>query len=158
MAESPSDLDSPLLLHSYSSFASEPEFIVDITTEEQQEQHQPDNPSEVQPPSDERNPFDFLRASPLSLPPPTPADPFRNHTPNIEGFYEWAKIIICLPIAVARLVVFGLCLAVGYVATKVALAGWKDRQRPMPRWRGGIMWITRICSRFILFSFGSDFL
>lgn len=48
----------------------------------------------------------------------------------------------------------GLCLAIGYVATKVALYRWKDKENPMPRWRCRIMWVTRISARFILFSFG----
>ncbi|KAK1295851.1 Lysophospholipid acyltransferase LPEAT2 [Acorus calamus] len=151
-AEPPSDLDSPLLPQWYSAGESEPEVIVVITSDEEQQQQQ--KPSENVIASDYGNPFDFLGASLPSLPPPTPADPFRNHTPNIEGLYEWAKTIVCLPIAAVRMVMFGLCLAVGYVATKVALEGWKDRESPMPRWRQGIMWITRLCSRFILFSFG----
>ncbi|KAK1261802.1 Lysophospholipid acyltransferase LPEAT2 [Acorus gramineus] len=151
-AEPPSDLDSPLLPQSYSAGESEPEVTVVIAGDEEQQQQQ--KPSENVIASDYGNPFDFLGASLPSLPPPTPVEPFRNHTPNIEGLYEWAKTIVCLPIAAVRLVMFGLCLAVGYVATKVALEGWKDRESPMPRWRQGIMWITRLCSRFILFSFG----
>ncbi|PKU62541.1 lysophospholipid acyltransferase LPEAT2 [Dendrobium catenatum] len=102
---------------------------------------------------EESNPFEFIRAPAFSLPPPTPIDPFRNHTPSM-GVYEWCKVVVCLPIALARLVLFGLALALGYLATKIALYGWKDRQRPMPRWRCRFMWVTRICARCILFSFG----
>lgn len=88
------------------------------------------------------------------MPGPTTLDPFRNHTPSIEGLYEWVKILVCLPIAALRLVLFGLCLAVGYVATRCALQGWEDKQNPMPKWRCRLMWITRLCTRCILFSFG----
>ncbi|XP_059651494.1 lysophospholipid acyltransferase LPEAT2 [Cornus florida] len=100
------------------------------------------------------NPFEFIGARGFSVPGSTTVDPFRNQTPRIEGVYEWLKMVICLPIALIRLVSFGLCLMVGYVATKVALQGWKDKQNPMPRWRCRLMWITRICTRCILFCFG----
>lgn len=66
-----------------------------------------------------------------------------------------------MPVAVARLVLFGLAIAIGYAATWVALRGWTDsRERPregagpMPAWRRRLMWVTRISARFILFSFG----
>ncbi|XP_059456277.1 lysophospholipid acyltransferase LPEAT2 [Corylus avellana] len=100
------------------------------------------------------NPFEFLGSKGLDVPGPATVDPFRNGSPRIDGLYEWVKILVCLPIAVARLVLFGVCLVVGFLATKVALQGWKDRQSPMPRWRSRIMWVTRICARLILFSFG----
>lgn len=101
------------------------------------------------------NPFSFLGVTcPPSVPATSSIDPFRNHTARIEGVYEWAKIVLCLPIAAARLVVFGLALLVGYMATKAALAGWKDRQNSMPKWRCRVMWVTRICTRCILFAFG----
>ncbi|PKA66348.1 Lysophospholipid acyltransferase LPEAT2 [Apostasia shenzhenica] len=103
----------------------------------------------------EENPFEFLGAPALSLslPLPIPIDPFRNRTPGMSVL-DWCKAVVCLPIALVRLALFGLALLVGYLATKVALEGWKDRTRPMPRWRCRIMTITRICSRCILFSFG----
>ncbi|KAJ6840497.1 lysophospholipid acyltransferase LPEAT2 isoform X1 [Iris pallida] len=101
-----------------------------------------------------QNPFRFLGIGDLSVPKPSSVDPFRNHTPAISGAYEWAKILVCLPLAAARLVLFGLALAMGYVATKLALLGWKDRQNPMPRWRSRLMWVTRVCTRCILFSWG----
>ncbi|KAF5194282.1 Lysophospholipid acyltransferase lpeat2 [Thalictrum thalictroides] len=66
----------------------------------------------------------------------------------------YKKIIICIPIAICRLVVFGLSLAVGYIVTKFALHGWKDKKNPMPRWRCRVLWVTRMCTRCILFSFG----
>lgn len=100
------------------------------------------------------NPFEFLGATPLSLPLMSPVDPFRNHTPHIAGLYEWCKTVFCLPIAAARLVLLGIAIAVGYVTTVVALYGWKDKERPMSRWRSRVMCVTRLCARFILFSFG----
>ncbi|XP_042506424.1 lysophospholipid acyltransferase LPEAT2-like isoform X2 [Macadamia integrifolia] len=104
--------------------------------------------------TEDQNPFDEIGAGSFSIPPQSTIDPFRNNTPNIEGLYEWLKILVCIPIVILRLILFGLCIAVGYVATKCALQGWKDKQNPMPRWRCRIMWITRMCSRCILFSFG----
>ncbi|XVF22654.1 hypothetical protein REPUB_Repub12eG0190100 [Reevesia pubescens] len=100
------------------------------------------------------NPYEFLGAGDFSVPAPTTVDPFRNGTPFISGVYEVIKILLCLPIALARLVLFGVCLAVGYIATRIALEGWKDKQNPMPKWRCRIMWVTRVCARLILFSFG----
>ncbi|KAJ4955829.1 hypothetical protein NE237_012612 [Protea cynaroides] len=104
--------------------------------------------------TEDQNPFEFVGAGRFSVPSPVTIDPFRNNTPNIEGLYEWLKIFVCIPIAIVRLILFGVSLAVGYIATKCALQGWKDRQNPMPRWRRRIMWITRLCTRSILFSFG----
>ncbi|KAI3796579.1 hypothetical protein L1987_39257 [Smallanthus sonchifolius] len=101
-----------------------------------------------------QNPYGFIGSNGFEVPGSTTVDPFRNQTPKIEGVYEWIKVIVCVPIALVRLVLFGLCLAIGYVATKSALQGWKDKQNPMPKWRCRVMWITRLCSRGILFSFG----
>ena len=100
------------------------------------------------------NPFEFIGSGGFSVAGPTTVDPFRNDTLNIDGVYEWFKILVCLPVAAIRLVLFGLCLMVGYLATKFALQGWKDKQNPMPKWRCRVMWITRICTRCILFAFG----
>ncbi|KAA3475326.1 lysophospholipid acyltransferase LPEAT2 isoform X1 [Gossypium australe] len=100
------------------------------------------------------NPYEFLRSGGFSVPASTTVDPFRNETPFISGIYEVIKIVLCLPIALARLVLFGASLVVGYMATKVALVGWRDKQNPMPKWRCRLMWVTRVCARFILFSFG----
>ncbi|KAB2626687.1 lysophospholipid acyltransferase LPEAT2-like [Pyrus ussuriensis x Pyrus communis] len=101
-----------------------------------------------------RNPFAFLGSDGFTVPVSTTADPFRNHTLEITGVYEWLKIGICLPVALARLVLFGVSLVIGFLATKLALLGWKDKKNPMPRWRCRIMWITRVCTRCILFAFG----
>ncbi|KAM7275285.1 hypothetical protein ACFE04_017151 [Oxalis oulophora] len=101
-----------------------------------------------------RNPYRFLGSSGLAVPGLTTVDPFVNNTPNVEGVYECVKIMICLPIATVRLVLFVVSLTVGYLATKVALQGWKDKHNPMPKWRSRFMWITRICARGILFAFG----
>ncbi|XP_027162734.1 lysophospholipid acyltransferase LPEAT2 isoform X1 [Coffea eugenioides] len=120
-------------------------------------------PSQAQPPFDnhnqdssfdEENPYGFLGAHGFEVPGPTTVDPFKNYTLGIDGLYEWVKIVVCLPIAALRLVLFGLCLTVGYVATVCALRGWEDKQNPMPKWRCRLMWVTRLCSRCILFSFG----
>ncbi|OIW17033.1 hypothetical protein TanjilG_13852 [Lupinus angustifolius] len=101
------------------------------------------------------NPFAFIGCSSVPISPtPLTVDPFRNNTPRMEGVYEWVKVVVCLPLVVVRLVLFGLCLAVGYVATKIALGGWKDKRNPMPKWRAGVMWVTRMCARVILFAFG----
>ncbi|KMZ67772.1 Lysophospholipid acyltransferase [Zostera marina] len=100
------------------------------------------------------NPYEFMGATGFTLPPPCPIDPFMNRTESITGMYEWIKIIVCLPLALVRLAMFGVAIVVGFLATKLALQGWKDKTNPMPRWRSRIMWITRICARCILFSFG----
>ncbi|GFP82311.1 lysophospholipid acyltransferase lpeat2 [Phtheirospermum japonicum] len=101
------------------------------------------------------NPYAFIGAHDgFDVPGSSTMDPFRNHTPSVEGLYEWLKIVICLPIAVVRLLLFGLSLSIGYLATIAALHGWKDRQNPMPKWRCRLMWVTRVCARLILFSFG----
>lgn len=101
-----------------------------------------------------RNPYEFLGGRSFSVPLPTNVDPFKNGTERIDGIYEVLKIVICLPVAAVRLLIFGAALCVGYVATRLALEGWKDRQNPMPVWRSRVMWVTRICARCILFSFG----
>uniref|UniRef100_A0A804U758 Phospholipid/glycerol acyltransferase domain-containing protein n=1 Tax=Zea mays TaxID=4577 RepID=A0A804U758_MAIZE len=93
---------------------------------------------------------------------PSPADPFRNGTPAWGGgVYAWSRTLLLLPVALVRLALFGLSIAIGYAATWVALRGWADthgRPRvgggPMPAWRRRLMWITRISARCILFSFG----
>ncbi|CAG7881165.1 unnamed protein product [Brassica rapa] len=100
------------------------------------------------------NPFGFLTDAEPPVRNPTTVDPFRNDTPGVCGLYEAVKIVICLPVALVRLVLFGASLAVGYLATKLALSGWRDRHNPMPQWRCRIMWVTRFCTRCILFSFG----
>ncbi|XP_057980846.1 lysophospholipid acyltransferase LPEAT2 isoform X2 [Malania oleifera] len=104
--------------------------------------------------SDPRNPFSFLGVQGFTVPPSPTVDPFRNHTLRVEGVYEWLKIVVCLPIALIRVVLFGACLLVGFLVTKLALLGWKDKQNPMPKWSSRIMWVTRVCARCILFCFG----
>ncbi|KAL8192403.1 hypothetical protein R6Q57_027588 [Mikania cordata] len=102
----------------------------------------------------EENPYAILGSDGFAAPGSSTVDPFRNQTPKIQGVYEWVKMVVCVPIALVRLVLFGLCLLIGYVATKFALYGWKDKQNPMPRWRCRVMYVTRLCGRVILFSFG----
>ncbi|MBA0717690.1 hypothetical protein Golax_005484, partial [Gossypium laxum] len=152
------DLTSPLLSPRPSD---QPQTV--LTVDEDSEPSD-QSPSNHQPPlqthNDEKttltssNPYAFLGSDAHSVPAPTTVDPFRNGTPFISGVYEAVKIVLCLPIMLLRLVLFGACLAVGYIATRIALEGWKDKQNPMPKWRCRIMWVTRICARFILFSFG----
>ncbi|XP_076954531.1 lysophospholipid acyltransferase LPEAT2-like [Bidens hawaiensis] len=141
------DLKTPLLRQPPppTSDSVVPEFILNIdncsiTTNTQLESDQ--------------NPYGFLGSTRFDVPGSTTVDPFRNQTPKIEGVYEWIKVVLCVPIALVRLLLFGLCLLIGYVATKTALEGWKDKQNPMPKWRCRVMWITRMCTRGILFSFG----
>lgn len=151
------DLSAPFLPSSDSSQPSsdEPQLIITVHDENSPNQ----DPQTQQQSSDTHleildNPFEFLGLDGFDLPGSTAVDPFRNHTLRIEGVYEWVKIVICLPIALVRLVLFGLCLSVGYVATKTALYGWKDKENPMPKWRCRLMWVTRLVTRGILFSFG----
>ncbi|PNT49803.1 hypothetical protein POPTR_002G151800v4 [Populus trichocarpa] len=149
------DLESPLLC---SQLSDSPHLILsvpdsDFTIQQSNNSHHNHNPS-PNPNTSSRNPFEFLGSDGLSVPAPSTLDPFKNDTPYIEGLYELIKIVICLPIAIARLVLFGVCLAIGYVATKIALEGWKDMHNPMPKWRSRLMWVTRGCARCILFSFG----
>ncbi|KAL9258727.1 Lysophospholipid acyltransferase LPEAT2-like protein [Drosera capensis] len=103
---------------------------------------------------DPENPFGFPELARLSIPESSTIDPFRNHTPVIEGVYEWVKIVVCLPLVLLRLVLFGVSLFVGYLAAVVAINGWKETERPMDRWRCGVMWVTRVCARGVLFSWG----
>ncbi|XP_047311352.1 lysophospholipid acyltransferase LPEAT2-like [Impatiens glandulifera] len=100
------------------------------------------------------NPYKIIGARDFVVPTTSTIDPFRNHTPKIEGFYEWLKIIIMIPIVFIRLLLFALFISIGFISTKFALGGWKDKQNPMPRWRCRLMWVTRVCARGILFSFG----
>jgi len=102
----------------------------------------------------DENPYGFIGSNGFEVSGSTTVDPFRNHTPTIEGVYEWIKVLVCVPLALIRLLLFGLCLSIGYLATKFALHGWKDKHNPMPKWRCGVMWITRLCTRGILFAFG----
>uniref|UniRef100_A0A7N0SZ87 EF-hand domain-containing protein n=1 Tax=Kalanchoe fedtschenkoi TaxID=63787 RepID=A0A7N0SZ87_KALFE len=157
---SESDIQSPLL----SSDTQSPDHI--ITIHDASASLDPGSPEQLYSPHLHRdganssshpgfdNPFGFLGSGDFCVPGSTTVNPFKNHTERIQGVYEWVKIVICLPIALLRLVLFATCLSVGYVATKLALSGWKDRHNPMPKWRSRVMLITRFCSRFILFSFG----
>lgn len=135
--------------HAQNSSNYRPHLSLSIDSDQKACNHSHENPQ-----FELENPFEFLGVDGFSMPPSSTADPFRNHTPGIEGIYEFVKIVICLPIAAVRLVLFGLGLFIGYLATLIALRGWKDRNNPMPRWGCWFMWITRFCARCILFSFG----
>ncbi|XP_042050386.1 lysophospholipid acyltransferase LPEAT2-like [Salvia splendens] len=147
-------LSTPLL----SSDQPQPQPHVIVTVQDGPDLPQPEtDPGPLFQSGDEnrRNPYAFIGAhDEFEVPGSSTIDPFRNHTPNVEGFYECLKILICLPIALLRLVLFGLSLTVGYLITRLALCGWKDRHNPMPKWRCLLMWVTRFCGRAILFSFG----
>lgn len=81
-------------------------------------------------------------------------DPFVNRTPATKGLYESLKTLLLLPVLVARLLVIGVILVVGFVATKLALAGWDKSESVLPIWRRKLMFVTRLCGRGILFCFG----
>ncbi|KAF4396760.1 hypothetical protein F8388_004728 [Cannabis sativa] len=100
-------------------------FIINIPTDQNFARH--DNQL------DSRNPYAFLGCDWFEVPLQLTVNPFRNYTKEIDGVYEWLKILILFPVMIVRLILFGVCLAVGYLATKLALAGWKDRQNPMPK-------------------------
>ncbi|KAK1394070.1 Lysophospholipid acyltransferase LPEAT2 [Heracleum sosnowskyi] len=147
------DLSTPFLpsqSHSkhVNNVTEEPQFI--ITVHDPQAQKSPNGLNF----KNLDDPFEFLGSKGYEMLDSTTVDPFRNGTYEIEGVYEWLKIGICLPIALVRMVLFGVCLSVGYVATKIALLGWKDKENPFPKWRCRIMWITRFATRGILFAFG----
>ncbi|XP_057843646.1 lysophospholipid acyltransferase LPEAT2 [Cryptomeria japonica] len=103
---------------------------------------------------DRINPFSALGVSPGCVGTVCSIDPFRNHTPDIYGIYEWVKIVVLLPLVVVRLLAFVIVLSIGFVITKSALAGWNDKHRPMPKWRCRLMWATRFTARCILFCWG----
>lgn len=81
-------------------------------------------------------------------------DPFLNRTPSISGLYAIVKCVLLLPVLVLRLLLVGVILVVGFVATKLALAGWDNGQEVLPRWRRRLMFTTRLCGRGVLFCFG----
>ncbi|WOG95457.1 hypothetical protein DCAR_0414776 [Daucus carota subsp. sativus] len=144
------DLSTPFLpSQSHSKYDNdEPQFIITVHDPEAQKVPNGLNFKNLD------DPFEFLGSKGYEMLDSTTVDPFRNGTYSIEGVYEWLKIGICLPIALVRMVLFGVCLSVGYVATKIALLGWKDKENPLPRWRCRIMWVTRFATRGILFAFG----
>ena len=104
--------------------------------------------------SSRENAYEFLGSKGLEVCGSSTVDPFFNKTGWIEGLYKWLKLAVCLPIVAVRLVLFGVCLLIGIVATNVTLNGLKDKQSPILVWRSRIMWITRLLARCILFSFG----
>ncbi|KAI8571946.1 hypothetical protein RHMOL_Rhmol01G0160300 [Rhododendron molle] len=154
------DVITPLLSnHGLSQPSDEPQVIITVDGDRCSDQRFPDRPTNQNGQTNNtqlgiENLFEFLGASRIHVPPTCTIDPFRNHTPMIEGVYEWLKFLVCVPITILRLLLFGLSLLVGYLSTKFALHGWKDKQNPMPKWRCRLMWVTRICARCILFSFG----
>ncbi|MED6113534.1 hypothetical protein PIB30_071686, partial [Stylosanthes scabra] len=68
------------------------------------------------------NPFAFLGCDEneaLSVLVPMIVDPFKNNTPNIEGIYEWLKMILGLPIAILK-----LCFLVCVLPLGILQPGW----------------------------------
>lgn len=97
--------------------------------------------------------YSFLGDEP-DIGPMPPVDPFRNHTEQIGSLYEWAKVLLCLPLAIVRLTLAILTTLIGLLIAKAILLGWTQKQTPMPRWRRKLLYITRLLARFILFCFG----
>lgn len=99
-----------------------------------------------------------------SLGKPSRLDPFVNQTARVHGAYELAKTVLLLPVLVIRLLLVGVLLAVGYLATRLALAGWERSRRVraaaslghvvLPQWRRRLMGVTRVCARGLLYCFG----
>lgn len=100
--------------------------------------------------------IDSLAPNVPSLGKPSSIDPFVNKTPSISGVYEWVKTILLLPLLVVRVMVVVVVMMVGFVATKSALAGWQTANQSsfLPRWRRGLMGVTRLCGRSLLFCCG----
>lgn len=97
-------------------------------------------------------------AGALGLPPRLPSDisinPFRNDS-NTSNPYEILKTVLLAPLCLLRLLLFLLCLVVGFYATKLALLGAKDvLKKPFPPWRRRLFWPVRICARVLLFVCG----
>ncbi|KAJ0866047.1 putative plasmalogen synthase [Helianthus annuus] len=63
----------------------------------------------------EENPYGVLGSDGFDPLGSTTVDTFRNQTPKIQGVYEWVKMLVCMPIVLLRLVLFGLCMLIGYV-------------------------------------------
>lgn len=91
---------------------------------------------------------------------PSGLDPFVNQTPRVAGAYAHVKLLLLLPLLLVRLLLVGVILVVGYVATKVALAGWEGSSHAwsghvvLPKWRRKLMGVTRLCGRGLLWCFG----
>lgn len=91
---------------------------------------------------------------------PSGIDPFVNQTPRVAGAYAHVKLLLLLPLLLVRLLLVGVILVVGYVATKAALAGWEGNSHTwsghvvLPKWRRKLMGVTRLCGRGLLWCFG----
>ncbi|MCO5584293.1 hypothetical protein L7F22_038217 [Adiantum nelumboides] len=94
--------------------------------------------------------YSFLGEQPTLGPLPT-IDPFRNHSENIDSLYEWIKTILCIPLAIVRLLLIIIITVGGVIIAKLLLLGWNEKIVPMPRWRRNIVSVTRLLARLILF-------
>jgi lysophosphatidylcholine acyltransferase/lyso-PAF acetyltransferase len=85
-------------------------------------------------------------------------NPFRNDSQFANGSipaYEILKMVVLLPVAVVRVLVFVASLLLGYLFTKVALFRAKNvLTRPFPQWRRSLMLPVRLFARVILFASG----
>ena len=57
--------------------------------------------------SSRENQYEFLGSKGLEECGSSIVDPFLNKTGRIEGLYEWLKLVVCLPFATIRLILFG---------------------------------------------------
>lgn len=85
-------------------------------------------------------------------------NPFLNDSQFAKGSipaYEIVKMVILLPVAVVRVLVFVVSLLSGYLFTKLALFRAKNvLTRPFPQWRRSLMLPVRLFARVNLFACG----
>lgn len=97
--------------------------------------------------------YSFLGSQPTLGPMPT-VDPFRNQSEEIGSIYEWIKLVLCLPLAIIRLLLITLIVLGGISVAKLLLLGWNEKIVPMSKWRRRAVYITRLLARLILFCCG----
>lgn len=97
--------------------------------------------------------YSFLGDQPTLGPMPI-IDPFRNQSEEIGSIYEWIKLLLCLPLAIIRLLLISLVTVGGFLIAKLLLLGWNEKIVPMPKWRRNILYITRLLGRLVLFFCG----
>lgn len=89
-------------------------------------------------------------------------NPFLNDSQFANGSipaHEMLKMVILLPVAVVRVLVFVVSLLLGYLFTKLALFRAKNvLTRPFPQWRRWLMLPVRLCARVNLFACGFHYI
>ncbi|KAG0574121.1 hypothetical protein KC19_VG235600 [Ceratodon purpureus] len=89
-------------------------------------------------------------------------NPFLNDSQSVNGSvpaYEILKIVILLPVAVVRVLVFVVSLLLGYLFTKLALFRARNvLTRPFPQWRRWLMLPVRLFARVNLFACGFHYI